>query len=150
MHARVPAGLLKAISVAATAAAPLINTKQQQLPRGDPTQATTPVVLQLMNNPLHLFAAASNALILLWDTIADLVPVAELLPADSIMLDSAVPAASLAMALARAYAGRREFCAPVMYTVLTAALNFVHWQGLTTSTTGRWCTGMCMSCCCCA
>jgi hypothetical protein len=66
-------------------------------------QSVQQAVLQVMNNPLHLFAAASNVVLLLWDTVADLTPVAQLLPAGSMLLDSAVPAASLAMTLARAY-----------------------------------------------
>jgi hypothetical protein len=120
----VPAGLLKAITTAATAAARLIRTKTPQLPHSDPNQSAEQALLQVMDNPLHVFAAASNSLLVLWDTVADLTPIAELLPARSPLLGSAVPAASLAMALARAYAADKAFCGPVTYHVLSASLMF--------------------------
>jgi hypothetical protein len=75
-----------------------------------------------MDNPVHLITGASNSLLLMWSTIADLMLDSELLSDGSILQDTAVPSASLAMVLARAYAGDQAFCAPVMYHVLATAL----------------------------
>jgi hypothetical protein len=116
------AGLLRAYSAAATAASRFLSAHAQP----PHTHTTQPVneqtILQLMDNPIHLFAGASSSLLLLWNTLADLVPIAELLPAGSLLLGSAVIAASLALALARAYAGDQALCGPVMFHVLTTAL----------------------------
>ena len=78
-------------------------------------------MVQLMNNPAHVFAAASSSVLMLWNNITDLMPPQELLAAGSLLLDTALPSATLAMALARAYAGDHAFCASVMFNVLPAS-----------------------------
>ena len=75
-----------------------------------------------MDSPIHLFAGASSCLLMLWNTLADLVPIPELLSAGSPLLGSAEPATSPALALARAYAGDQALCGPFMFQVLTTAL----------------------------
>jgi hypothetical protein len=82
--------------------------------------------VQLFDNPAHVFAAASNSLLQLWNTLVDFMPAPDLLSAHSLLQDAAVPAAALAMGLARAYAGDDVFCATVMYTVLAASRVFAH------------------------
>jgi hypothetical protein len=82
--------------------------------------------VQLSDNPAHVFAAASSSLLQLWNILVDFLPAAELLSLQSLLQDAAVPAATLAMALARAYAGDSVFCATVTYTVLATSRCFAH------------------------
>jgi hypothetical protein len=117
----VPAGLLEAYSAAVQAAASFLSASPQ-LPRSNSSPQPDQTISQLMDNSVHLIMGASNTLLLLWNTIADLMLDPELLSDGSILQDSAVPSASLAMVLARAYAGDHVFCAPVMYHVLATAL----------------------------
>jgi hypothetical protein len=77
-----------------------------------------------MNDPAHMFAAASNSLLLLWNAFVQLMPTKELLSAHSLLRDTALPAVQLAMALARAYAGDKVFCSTVMPQVLAASCAF--------------------------
>lgn len=76
-----------------------------------------------MDNPVHAFAAASYFLVRLGNNLVQLVPSNELLSAHSLLQDVTVPAAKLAMALARCYARDNFF--GVMSPVLAATSFFV-------------------------
>jgi hypothetical protein len=142
------AGLLRAFSTAATAASRSLSARPQ-LPRTntDPARPTEQTIARLMENPIHLFAGASSSLLLLWNTLADLMPILELLSVGSPLLGSAEPTATLGLALARTYAGDPALCGPVLFHVLTTALvlHVQRCQALLTSSTARWHVGTFMS-----
>jgi hypothetical protein len=118
------AGLLKAYAAAAQTAADFFSSNPQ-LPRASEAAAALQAADQLLDHPAHVFAAASNFLMLLGNTLVQLVPSNQLLSAQSLLQDTTVPAATLAMALARAYACDAVFVATVMWQVLAASGFFV-------------------------
>lgn len=118
----VHAGLLDAFAAAAQAAAKFLADDSQP-PRSNPTASAQEAALLLFNNPAHVFAAASTSLLQLWNTLVHFMPAKELLSAQSLLQDTALPAATLAVALARAYAGDKVFCASVMWPVLAASCS---------------------------
>lgn len=112
------AGLLKAYAAAAQAVVSFLSNNPQ-LPRASQTAAALHV--QLMGKSAHMLASAGNAMLLLWNSLMLLMPTTQLLSAQSLLLDSALPTATLAMALARAYASDEVFCGTVMWQVLGAS-----------------------------
>jgi hypothetical protein len=123
-----PAGLLQAYTAAAMAASSTISLNPPA-PRADPTQSVKEVMVLLMDNPAHVFAAASSSLLMLWNKMTDLMLAQELLAAASPLLDTVLPSATLALALARAYAGDHAFCASVMSHVLPASFTIARAAG---------------------
>jgi hypothetical protein len=121
MAYRFHAGLLKAYAAAAQAAATFLSS-QSQFPRA---ASAVQAAEQLMDNPVHAFAAASYFLVRLGNNLVQLVPSNELLSAHSLLQDVTVPAAKLAMALARGYACDNCFGDTVMSPVLAATSFFV-------------------------
>lgn len=116
-----PPGLLRAYLAAAGAAAKFFNSNLTipRLAQGAPQQQ---VVAHLLHDPVQLLAAASTAMLGMWCSVAGFMPAIDLMQPQSLVLDTVVPSAALAMALARAYAGDKTFAAPALVAVLKASM----------------------------
>lgn len=58
----------------------------------------------------------------MWGSVAGFMPAMDLMQPHSLVLDTVVPSAALAMAVARAYAGDATFAAPALVAVLKAGM----------------------------